>query len=218
MDTENSSRKQIDEIRNLMERSSRFISLSGLSGISAGIIALAGAIFAFFYLNFDIRYFDIDRYFAEKYHHIYRREIIILLVDAAIVLFLAIASAIFFTTRRARRKGLKVWTQTTRLMLYNVAVPLIAGGIFCIILLDYKLVFLVAPSTLLFYGLALLNGSKYTLPEIQWLGISEIILGLISFVFPGYAIIFWAVGFGLLHIIYGSVMYFRYEVDSIKKS
>lgn len=212
MNTENSSRQQIDEIRNLMERSSRFISLSGLSGISAGIIALIGAVFAFFYLDFDIRYFDIDRYFAEKHCRIFPREMIVLLIDAAIILFLAVASAIFFTTRRAKRKGLKVWTQTTRLMLYNVAVPLMAGGIFCFILLYYKLVFLIAPATLIFYGLALLNGSKYTLPEIQWLGISEIILGLIACIFPGYAIVFWSIGFGFLHIIYGTVMYYKYEV------
>jgi uncharacterized membrane protein YidH (DUF202 family) len=214
MDTENSSRKQIDEIRNLMERSSRFISLSGLSGISAGIIALIGAVFAFLYLNFDVRYFDIDRYFIEKYHHVYRQEIYVLLIDAAIVLTLAVASAIFFTTRRAKRKGLKVWSQATRLMLYNVAVPLLAGGVFCAILLYYNLIFLIAPATLIFYGLALLNGSKYTLPEIQWLGISEIILGLIACIFPGFAILFWSVGFGLLHIIYGMAMYYKYEVGS----
>jgi hypothetical protein len=218
MNTENSSKPQIDEIRNLMERSSRFISLSGLSGISAGIIALIGAAFAFFYLNFDIRYFDIDRYFIEKYHHVCQTDIYILLIDATIVLLLAITAAIFFTTRRAKRKGLKVWTQTTRRLLYNVAVPLFAGGIFCAILLYYQIIFLVAPATLIFYGLALLNGSKYTLPEIQWLGISEIVLGLIACVFPGYALIFWSVGFGLLHIIYGMSMYYRYELADSKSN
>lgn len=216
MNTENTSKQQIDEIRSLMERSSRFISLSGLSGISAGIIALIGAIFAFFYLDFDIRYFDINRFFAEKHSIIFQRELIVLLIDAAIVLFLAVASAIFFTTRRAKRKGLKVWTPTTRLMLYNITVPLLTGGLFCAILLNYNLIFLIAPTTLIFYGLALLNGSKYTLPEIQWLGISEIILGLISCIFPGYAILFWSVGFGLLHIIYGMSMYYRYESDDSK--
>jgi hypothetical protein len=216
MATENSSRQQIDEIRNLMERSSRFISLSGLSGISAGIIALLGALFALLYLDLDTRYFDIDKYLSEKYYKIISQDMYVLLIDAAIVLLLAVASAIFFTTRRAKRKGLKVWTQSSQLMIYSVAIPLLAGGIFCIILLYYKLVFLVAPATLLFYGLALLNGSKYTLPEIQWLGISEIILGLIGCIYPGYAILFWSVGFGFLHIVYGTVMYFRYEASGSK--
>lgn len=211
MNTEDSSRQQIDEIRNMMERSSRFISLSGLSGISAGIIAMLGTIFIFFYLDYDIRYFDIDRYFETKYTIDFSGEIIVTLITAFLVLFLAIASAIFFTTRRAKRKGLKVWTQTTRLLLYNVAVPLAAGGIFCVTLLYYNLIFLIAPTTLIFYGLALLNGSKYTLPEIQWLGISEVCLGLVSCIFPGFAIVFWSLGFGLLHIIYGMAMYYKYE-------
>ena len=218
MNTENSSKQQIDEIHKLMERSSRFISLSGLSGISAGIIALLGVVFAFFYLDFNIHYFDIDRFFSEKYSRIFSTDIYVLLLDAAIILILALASAVFFTTHRAKRKGLKVWTPTTRLMLYSIAVPLVSGGIFCIILLYYNLIFLVAPATLVFYGLALLNGSKYTLPEIQWLGISEIILGLIACILPGYALLFWSAGFGLLHIIYGTAMYYRYEADSDKSN
>ena len=211
MTTKYTSKQQIDEIRNLMERSSRFISLSGLSGISAGIVALIGALFSFFYLELDVRYFDIDRYFNDKLYRIFPAKYYILLLDAAIILILALAFTIFFTTRKAQRKGLKVWTHATRLMLYNLSVPLLAGGIFCIILLYYNLIFLVAPATLIFYGLALLNASKYTLPEIQWLGISEILLGLIASVWVGYGLIFWTIGFGLLHILYGTIMYYRYE-------
>jgi hypothetical protein len=211
MNTEITSKQQLDEIRNLMERSSRFISLSGLSGISAGIVALLGAVFAFFFLNFDVRYFDFKRYFDEKLYYILPVKMYTLLLDAGIVLILAILFAILFTTRRAKRKGLKVWTHTTRLMLYAIAIPLLTGGIFCIILLYYRLIFLIAPATLIFYGLALLNASKFTLNEIQWLGISEIILGLISCVLPGYGLLFWMLGFGILHIVYGAVMYYRYE-------
>ncbi len=216
MKKEYTSKQQLDEIRNLMERSSRFISLSGLSGISAGIIALLGALFAFFYLEFDVRYFDIDQYFIDKLYRIFPAKFYMLLFDAAIILILALAFAIFFTTRKAKRKGLKVWTHSTRLMLYNLAVPLLAGGIFSLILLYYNLVFLVAPVTLIFYGLALLNASKYTLPEIQWLGISEIILGLIACILVGYGLLFWTLGFGILHIVYGAVMYYRYEAPGAK--
>ncbi len=211
MKKEYTSKQQLDEIRNLMERSSRFISLSGLSGISAGIIALIGALVAFFYLEFDSRYFDTDWYFAEKLYRMIPGKLHLLLLDAAIILILALAFAIFFTTRKAKRKGLKVWTHSTRLMLYNIAVPLLTGGIFSLILISYHLIFLVAPATLIFYGLALLNASKYTLPEIQWLGISEVILGLIACVWMGYGLVFWTIGFGILHILYGAVMYYRYE-------
>lgn len=212
-----SSLQQLNEIRAMMERSSRFISLSGLSGISAGIIALLGSAFIFFYLDFDIRYFNIDMYFREGLDHFGFKDAMIILITAFIILTFALGFAIYFTTRKARKKGLSVWTRTTKLLLYNVAIPLITGGIFCFILLYYRLIFLIAPTTLVFYGLALLNGSKYTLPEIQWLGISEILLGLIACIFPGYGLVFWAIGFGVLHIVYGVVMYRKYETGTIKQ-
>ena len=201
----------------MMERSSRFISLSGLSGISAGIVALIGSAFIFFYLDYDIRYFNVERYFREGMFHFGYKDAMIILFTAFAVLLLALGSAIYFTTRKARKKGLSIWTRTTKLLLYNVAIPLATGGIFCFILLYYRLIFLIAPATLVFYGLALLNGSKYTLPEIQWLGISEIILGLVACMLPGYGLIFWGIGFGLLHIIYGGVMYKKYETDTAKE-
>lgn len=211
MDTQSNSKQQLDAIRELMEKSSRFISLSGLSGISAGVIALLGALFAFFYLEFDVRYYNIERYFGDKLYKIFPSDIFLLLVVAFVILILAVGSAILFTTRRAKQKGLKVWTQTTRNMIYSLLVPLMTGGIFCSILLFHKLIFLIAPATLIFYGLALLNASKYTLPEIQWLGISEIILGLLASILVGYGLIFWIVGFGVLHIVYGTIMYNKYE-------
>jgi hypothetical protein len=194
-----------------MERSSRFISLSGLSGVSAGIMALLGGCFTFFFLNFDVRYFDVNRYFSENLYRLLPGEIYTMLIVAGVILITAIFFAVLFTTRRAKRKGLKVWTRTTRMMLIALAIPLGTGGIFCVFLLYYRLIFLIAPSTLIFYGLALLNASKFTLNEIQWLGISEISIGLISCFFTGYGLIFWMLGFGILHIVYGAFMYFRYE-------
>ena len=43
--------KDISEIKNLMNKSSRFISLSGLSGILAGIYALVGAAMTYYYVT-----------------------------------------------------------------------------------------------------------------------------------------------------------------------
>ncbi len=203
--------ENLNEIRNLMEKSSRFLSLSGLSGISAGIIALAGAAIAFFYLDFDQRYFDINHYFYNKMFLKMYHSFSFLFLDAIIILVLALTAGVYFTTRKARKKGLAVWDSTAKRMLINLFIPLIAGGLFCLILLYHNIFFLVAPCTLLFYGIALLNASKYTLPDIRYLGISEILLGLIGSLFVGYGLVIWAIGFGLLHIIYGTVMYIRYE-------
>lgn len=102
-------------------------------------------------------------------------------------------------------------------MLINLFIPLTAGGIFCLILLYHQIIYLIAPATLLFYGLALLNASKYTIYEIRYLGISEIVLGLVSAILIGYGLLFWAIGFGILHIIYGVVMYLRYERDNVNQ-
>lgn len=210
--------QQLNEIRNLMERSSRFISLSGLSGVSAGIIALIGAGIAFFYLDFDQRYFDINRYFAEMAYKRFSQSWLFIFLDALLVLTAALAAGIYFTTRKARRKGLKVWDAVARRMLINLMIPLATGGIFCLILVYHRLIFLIAPATLIFYGLALLNASKYTFHEIRVLGISEILLGLMASWLVGYGLIFWAVGFGVLHIFYGLMMYYRYEATGKEDS
>jgi hypothetical protein len=211
MKIQNSPQQQIDEIKNLMERSSRFLSLSGLSGISAGIVALLGATIAFIYLDLNFQLFDSYYNLRNLTVHRIPFDILFLLTDGMIILILALGLAIFFTVRRANRKGHKIWTRTTRILLYNLALPLATGGLFCVVLIYYQCIFLVPPATLIFYGLSLLNASKYTLPEIQWLGISEILLGLIACFLTGYGLLFWTLGFGILHIIYGSVMYFRYE-------
>ncbi len=210
----NSAQQQLLEIKEMMEKSSRFISLSGLSGIFVGIIALLGTIWAFLYLEYDLRYFQPDIFFKDKPEYIPFRTFFVLSVGALTILVLALASAILFTIRKGKSQGVKIWNKVTKLMLVNLLIPLIAGGTFCLILAYYRLIFLIAPATLVFYGLALLNASKYTFNEVRWLGISEIILGLIAMIFAGYGLIVWGVGFGILHIIYGSAMYFKYDIKS----
>lgn len=206
---------QLDEIKSLMERSSRFISLSGLSGVFAGIIALIGAAIAFFILDYDLRYFKPDAFFDSYEKYLTYWEIGSLLVLAAIVFVLAVFSAFIFTARKAKKQGLKIWNHTSKLLFINLAIPLVAGGIFSLLLLYYRLIFLVAPVTLIFYGLSLVNAGKYTLSEIRWLGISEVILGLIATIIPGYGLFVWGIGFGILHIIYGIVMYYKYDHKKI---
>jgi len=195
-----------------MERSFRFISLSGLSGVAAGIFALIGSGIAFLYLDFDHSHIIPESsYLTENNYSRFSDSLTFIILDALIILVLALASAVFFTTRKARRRGLKVWDNSARRMVINLMIPLASGGIFCLILLYHHFVFLLAPATLLFYGLALLNAGKYTYHEIRVLGISEIILGLMASWLIGYGLLFWAIGFGVMHIFYGLIMYFRYE-------
>ncbi|MBN1416619.1 MAG: hypothetical protein JW973_16065 [Bacteroidales bacterium] len=194
-----------------MERSSRFLSLSGLSGIAAGLTALIGSGVAFFYLGHDDRYFDSNAYFQNKLYGDMQDGTGFLVTDALIVLFLALGSVIYFTTRKARRNNTKVWNNTSKRLLINVFIPLAAGGVFCIALLINGIFFLIAPATLVFYGLALVHASKYTLPDVRMLGFAEIITGLAASFLVGYGLLFWAFGFGVLHILYGVIMYYKYE-------
>lgn len=215
MASQNEHVEQLREIRSIMERSSQFISLSGLSGVFAGIVALLGALAVYLY-QYDFffgRYYRGGVFLQEDLlsGDSLRNFYVFILLTGAIVLILALALVAYFTRRNALRKGLPQWNATARRMLINLLIPLVAGGLFCASLLYHGLFYLVAPATLIFYGLALVNASKYTLRDIRFLGIMEIALGLLASIFVGYGLIFWAIGFGLLHIAYGLTMYYKYE-------
>lgn len=202
--------KDIKEIRSIMERSTRFISLSGLSGIVAGVIALLGTAAAYWYLHYKLLpetgnlTMNADRVIELKL-------LLFLVLDAVIVLILVIACGIFFALRKSKKFNIPFWNKSAELTLWNLLIPLIAGGLFCLVLYKYHLYLLIAPATLIFYGLALLNASKYTLHEIRYLGVCEVVLGLFCSLLYEYTVCFWAMGFGVLHIIYGAFMYYRYE-------
>lgn len=211
MNPENSHLENLSEIRGIMERSSRFISLSGLAGIFAGIVALLTAAVAFFYLHYDARYFDPNVFYSKGLYLHSTKTTFSLIILGIAALILAIGGSVYFTTRKARRNNLPVWNAAAQRMILNLFIPLFAGGMFSLVLLYHNLFFLVAPVTLIFYGLALINASKYTLREINYLGVAEVLLGLLATFFIGYGLLFWAVGFGIMHILYGILMYKRYE-------
>jgi len=202
--------EDIKVIKKIMEESSRFLSLSGLSGISAGLFAIAGAIAAKIIIPESIvngqGYAESIVTSAEG-----ARIIRLLVLDAAIVLVLALISAVFFSYRKARKLGHNIWTPVTRRMLLNLIIPLLTGGLFVIITMGRIPGWATASATLIFYGLALVNAGKFTFGEIYWLGVIEIVTGMLSLMLPGYTLLFWAFGFGILHIIYGLYMYIKYK-------
>jgi len=196
----------LNDIKKLMDRSSRFISLSGLSGVFAGFTALAGAYLA---------HVEIADYVNGAYAQgssIEDLEINLLKIGFG-VLVVALIGGLLLTLRQSRKKNLPFWDRTTKNLLLNLAIPLVSGGLFIIaLLLAHPNTYgLIAPSCLVFYGLALINASKYTYSDIRFLGFCEIILGLIAMFNVGYGLYFWAIGFGILHIFYGMLMYFKYE-------
>lgn len=193
-------------IRSMMERSSRFISLSGLSGVFAGIFALIGASYAaFLFESNGMSYFDG----LEK---VYSDDLIFkLIVLAVVILVLALFSGFLFTYKKSKKNNLPIWTSTTKMMLLQLAIPLVVGGVFCLALIYHGLFVFLAPATLLFYGLAFVNAGKYTYSDIQYLGCFQLFLGSVSLFFLGYGLIFWTLGFGILHIVYGTIMFKKYD-------
>lgn len=204
---------QLRDIHRMMERTSKFIGLSGLSGVGAGIFALIGAIMAHWYLvsgGLD-GYGTSLHYWPNQPHPWGWSPLTFYILDAGFVLAGALTSGIYFTTRRAHRKGQAIWDALTQRLLLHLAIPLVAGGIFCLALFFHGYLGLVGPATLIFYGLALVNGSKFTLQDVYYLGLCEIALGCIGVFFIGWGLLLWAIGFGALHIVYGIMMYLKYE-------
>lgn len=193
--------KDIQDIKSMMAQSSQFISLSGFSGILAGIYAIIGAVIAYFLIENECSYYITLESTTFKY----------ILLTALVVLVLSIGTAYLLTIRKAKKVGEKVWNPTSKRLIINFSIPLITGGIFSLLLLKNGYYGLIAPITLIFYGLACVNASKYTLRDVRYLGITQIILGLIATEFSGYGLYFWVIGFGICHILYGSIMHFKYD-------
>jgi hypothetical protein len=213
--------EDLASIKSMMSKSSRFMSISGLSGILAGVYALIAFFVTYRVLatvvlpgisidNLPEGETNILEGLLNAFTGGYGVDTILALIGI-ITLAAAVLTGIILTIRKAKKHNEKIWDPTSRRLIANFAIPLAAGGIFCLVLLQYGIIGLVAPCTLIFYGLALVNASKYTLGDIKYLGIANVIIGLISTQFIGYGLFFWALGFGVLHIIYGSLMYFKYD-------
>ncbi len=209
MTNEQQQLEALQEMRTMMKRSSRFLSLSGLSGIAAGTFALIGAAVAYLYLG-SVQTSEFD--YASRNTGKWGLDFVsFFLLDAGMVLFLALASGIFFTTRKARKENQPIWDHNSRQMLLNFFIPLVTGGLFCLIQVQQGNYELIAATTLLFYGMACVNAGKYTHRDIYYLGLCEIALGLVSALLHEHSLMLWAIGFGVLHILYGISMYVKYE-------
>lgn len=201
---------ELQAIRQMMERSSKFLSLSGLSGVFAGICALLGAAVAYFII-LDSGQVQYDEYIRSLGSESTKNIRFNLLADALLVLVAALGGAVFFSMRKAKRNRQKLWNKTTRNLLVYLCIPLISGGIFSMLLIWHSNAHLVAATTLIFYGLALVNAGKFTFGEIHYLGLTQIVLGLLAAIFIHFGLLIWTIGFGAMHIVYGLVMYRKYE-------
>ncbi|WP_224484751.1 hypothetical protein [Robertkochia aurantiaca] len=188
-------------IRQLMNRSSRFLSLSGISGVAAGIVGIAAAWF------FEQYFLTTENWLVYQAVSINAEQRLLLVVTALAALFTAIGLVLFFTWKETKKNGEKVWDLQSKRLLINLGIPLVSGGIFCLMVLDKGYIGWLPALTLIFYGCALVNGSKYTVDEIRTLGLIEILTGLLAFYFISFSVYLWGIGFGLMHLIYGIIIY-----------
>jgi len=198
--------QDLASIRSMMERSAKFISLSGLSGILAGLYALMGSGAAYFLIQYPL---PITAYLQASVQD--PSIVSKLIIIGLIVLIASLLTGFWLSYRKASLHKTSVWNETSKRLVINLLIPLTTGGLFILILLYYNHYGLVAPVCLLFYGLALVHASSNLYEEVRYLGYSEIILGLIAAILPGYGLLFWAMGFGVLHVFYGTLMYRKYD-------
>ncbi|MEO7310507.1 MAG: hypothetical protein ABIX01_08925 [Chitinophagaceae bacterium] len=220
MNDQQRSLEQIQDIKKMMERSSRFISLSGWSGVAAGGCALVGAWFGHGALSGGL----VGRQAVEFNNTPLQRggnvvsdfvdytNLVSRLIWIAFFTFIAaFVLAFLFTWIRSKKQNIPLWGNASMRLAVNVIIPMMAGGFFLLRALQLGYWEILAPGCLIFYGLALVNGSKYTLGEIKYLGYLQIILGIINLWFVGSGLLFWAAGFGIMHILYGLIMWWKYE-------
>jgi MFS family permease len=206
MDRKTTAEQDLHSIKQIMERSTRFISLSGLSGILAGFYALFGAAIAYYLIYYP------NSPFGYRINYVNEETTFIkLFLTAIAVLVASIVSGLILTIHKAKKQGVKYRDRNSKRFLINTGIPLITGGAFIAGLMIHGYYGIIAPACLMFYGLALINGSNFTFGEIRFLGLLQIILGIICLLLPGYGLIFWSIGFGFLHILYGIIMYNRYD-------
>ena len=205
MEVKNEPLQELLHIKKMMERSTKFSSVSGMSSVAAGICALLGI-------------WLVVRSIAEwKASHIQDPGAPIedlatrLLVIAVTTFAAALISSFIFVYLRCKKLDIPVLGMSARRVIINMAIPLVMGSLFIFRLAtsgDYKLI---PPACLIFYGLALINASKYTLDEIRYLGFAELLIGILNLWILGYGLIFWGIGFGLMHIIWGVIIWWKYE-------
>ena len=203
-DSKDTTIETLHEIRGIMNRSTRFLSLSGWSGVWAGSTALLGAYIAHGWLQTTDYLFVGSAGFFDN--------MTLRFVFLAISIFMvALAGGFYFTFRKAKRQEQSLWSNALRQMLTQLFCPIIAGGVFAIVFINHGNMMYIAPACLAFYGLALISASRYTLSDIRYLGMLEVGLGCVCLFFPGYGLYFWAFGFGVLHILYGIFMWNKYD-------
>ncbi|MDX5320904.1 MAG: hypothetical protein LPK45_07340 [Bacteroidota bacterium] len=199
----NKPQQDLKEIRQMMERSSRFMSLSGSSGVLIGFLALL-------FVSWQVSKGHLSFTDQQEYDLLSTAWEEFILGSFGLVVICLVLS-IGLTLRRTLKKGLKVWTSSTKNILGAIGLPMMVGAMLMLNDFNHLTTVNFIPVTLLCYGLGLFFASRYTYDELRIMGLGMLVLGTLSVLVPAYGLLFWSLGFGALHMVYGAIMYFRHE-------
>ena len=207
-------KEDLASIRDMMEKSSKFSNLSGISIFFTGFLTIIAASLIYFDLGFS--YSDIEISYSQLIKNEGNQEdldkkIRLLIIFAGIVLTISLLVLYVTASRKTSKEGINLFNPTFKRALKSLFIPILSGGIFSFFLIHHQMYGLVAPATLIFYGLGLISASKFSYDELELLGFVELFLGVVSSYFMGEGLLFWVIGFGLAHIVFGLYLYFKYD-------
>ena len=205
----NEVKQTLDDIRDMMSKSSRFQAISGYSIIIVGLYAAVAAAIAAALVgavNLFPFFENIDATLNTP------AKIRLATIIALSLFTLSLLTVFAMAIAKSKRHNLRfAFDKRMRQMLTDFFLPLAAGGLVSIALIMQQHYGLTSSIMLLFYGLALVNSSHYTYPALRWLGYTELALGIADCLTVKHAILFWFLGFSVMHIIFGIVYVIMFE-------
>ena len=201
-------------IKDLMEKSTKFSNLSGIAVFFTGILAMIGASFVYFDIGFsvselDISYTQLINQNGEPEDLFLKLKLLVFI--ASLILISSLVILYITALKKSGKEGIPLLNSSFSRTLKSLFIPLFSGGIFCLLLINHHMYGFVAPATLIFYGLGLVSSSKFSYSELEFLGYFELLLGFIASFFIGSGLLFWIIGFGVCHIVFGLLIHFKYD-------
>ena len=208
------TKDDISSIKEMMEKSSKFSSLSGISIFFTGLFAIIGAVVIYFdvsftFINQEISYSQLINKNGNPNDLFLKVKLLIYI--ASIILFLSLLVLYLSAKSKAKKEEVNLFTPSFGRTLISLFIPVLSGGVFSLFLIHHGLYGLVAPATLIFYGLGLINASNHSYDELEKLGYLELFLGISASYFMGTGLIFWVVGFGFGHVFFGGYLHYKYD-------
>jgi len=196
-------RQTLNDIREMMSKSSRFQAVSGWSIIIVGLYAAVASAMAATVIGVGdwLPCFENLHRYANLNTPLRSRIAALIAIG---LLMLSLLTVYVGAIIKSKRNNLRfVFDKRMMQMLLDFFIPLAAGGLLSMALVMQGHYGLTSSIMLLFYGLAQLNCSHYTYPALRLLGYAELLLGIIDCFTMSHALLFWFLGFSVMHIVFG---------------